>query len=108
MTDSTPAELVAAMQELTKAITLHSALLSPQLKREDNAPRHLSSKLTMRHFDLSCIRKTEKLSPAEIRAIRLNNHVSQTVFAIYLNVSKNLISDWERGVKNPGGRACGS
>ncbi|EIX1730350.1 helix-turn-helix domain-containing protein, partial [Escherichia coli] len=32
-------------------------------------------------------------------------HLSQPVFARYLNVSKNLISDWERGVKRPGGAA---
>ena len=31
--------------------------------------------------------------------------VSQPVFARYLNVSKNLVSDWERGVKRPGGPA---
>jgi putative transcriptional regulator len=27
------------------------------------------------------------------------------VFARYLNVSKNLVSDWERGKKKPGGPA---
>jgi putative transcriptional regulator len=32
-------------------------------------------------------------------------HLSQSVFARYLNVSKNLVSDWERGVKKPGGPA---
>jgi len=31
--------------------------------------------------------------------------VSQPVFARYLNVSKNLVSDWERGKKKPGGPA---
>lgn len=31
--------------------------------------------------------------------------VSQPVFARYLNVSKNLVSDWERGEKRPGGPA---
>ena len=45
----------------------------------------------------------EKLE--EIRLIRLRENLSQTVFARYLNVSKNLISDWERGVKKPGGPA---
>ena len=29
----------------------------------------------------------------------------QPVFARYLNVSKNLVSDWERGAKRPGGPA---
>jgi putative transcriptional regulator len=37
--------------------------------------------------------------------LRQREHISQPVFARYLNVSRNLISDWERGVKNPGGPA---
>jgi putative transcriptional regulator len=45
------------------------------------------------------------LGPEEIKAIRLREHISQPVFARYLNVSKNLVSDWERGVKKPGGPA---
>ena len=35
----------------------------------------------------------------------MREHISQPVFARYLNVSKNLVSDWERGVKKPGGPA---
>lgn len=31
--------------------------------------------------------------------------MSQPVFARYLNVSKNLMSEWERGAKRPGGPA---
>jgi len=45
------------------------------------------------------------MSPEEIRAIRQRERVSQPVFARYLNVSKNLVSDWERGAKRPGGPA---
>ncbi len=45
------------------------------------------------------------LAPEEIRAIREREHISQPVFARYLNVSKNMVSDWERGVKKPGGPA---
>ncbi|HAU9415950.1 TPA: helix-turn-helix domain-containing protein, partial [Escherichia coli] len=45
------------------------------------------------------------MSPERIRALREREHLSQPVFARYLNVSKNLISDWERGVKRPGGAA---
>ena len=40
-----------------------------------------------------------------VSAIREAQHVSQPVFARYLNVSKNLVSDWERGKKRPGGPA---
>ena len=62
-------------------------------------------KTTMRAFDKSCLAPAPALSPEEIRAIREGEHVSQSVFAHYLNVSSNLISDWERGLKRPGGPA---
>ena len=39
------------------------------------------------------------LSPDEIKAIHEKEQVSQSVFIHYLNVSKNMISEWERGVK---------
>ena len=45
------------------------------------------------------------LAPEEIRQIRQREHLSQPVFARYLNVSKNLVSDRKRGVKRPGGPA---
>ncbi|UQZ90565.1 transcriptional regulator [Deltaproteobacteria bacterium Smac51] len=62
-------------------------------------------KVTMRRFDASCLVPVDELSPQEIKAIREKEHLSQTVFAHYLNVSKNLVSDWERGIKKPGGPA---
>ncbi len=62
-------------------------------------------KQTMREFDDACLTPIHVLAPAEIKAIRAREHISQPVFARYLNVSKNLISDWERGVKKPGGPA---
>lgn len=60
---------------------------------------------TMREFDAACLTTVETLSPIEIRAIRKRERLSQPVFARYLNVSKGLVSDWERGVKKPGGPA---
>ena len=62
-------------------------------------------KQTMREFDTACLTPISPLTPEEIRAIREREHLSQPVFAHYLNVSKNLVSDWERGVKKPGGPA---
>lgn len=62
-------------------------------------------KQTMREFDAACLTVVEALSPEEIRAIRENESISQPVFARYLNVSKGLISDWERGIKRPSGPA---
>lgn len=81
--------LSAAIHELAEDLHRHGAI----------------DKQTMRDFDDSCLRAAEGLSPQEIRTIREQEHVSQPVFARYLNVSKNLVSDWERGVKKPGGPA---
>ena len=62
-------------------------------------------KQTMREFDDACLTPVHVFAPEEIKAIREREHISQPVFARYLNVSKNLVSDWERGVKKPGGPA---
>jgi putative transcriptional regulator len=59
----------------------------------------------MREFDDACLTPVHPFTPEVIRAIREKEHLSQPVFARYLNVSKNLVSDWERGVKKPGGPA---
>jgi putative transcriptional regulator len=62
-------------------------------------------KQTMRHFDESCLTGVRALRPREIKALRKREHVSQTVFANYLNVTPNLVSKWERGEKRPSGPA---
>lgn len=62
-------------------------------------------KQTMRECDKTCLTPALPMSPERIRALREREHLSQPVFALYLNVSKNLVSDWERGVKKPGGPA---
>ena len=63
------------------------------------------SKKTMRDFDAACLMDTPAMTPEDIRELREREHVSQPVFALYLNVSRNLVSDWERGKKKPGGPA---
>ena len=60
-------------------------------------------KQTMRCFDNACLTPIRPLKPKEIKAIREREHVSQTVFANYLNVTSSLISKWERGEKRPSG-----
>jgi putative transcriptional regulator len=62
-------------------------------------------KQTMREFDDACLTPVEVLSGDQILLLRQREHISQPVFARYLNVSRNLVSDWERGVKKPGGPA---
>ena len=62
-------------------------------------------KQTMRRFDDACLTPVQPLAPQEIKALREREHVSQTVFASYLNVTPNLVSKWERGEKRPSGPA---
>jgi putative transcriptional regulator len=60
-------------------------------------------KQTMRRFDAACLTPIRPLKPRDIKAIREREHVSQTVFANYLNVTSSLVSKWERGEKRPSG-----
>lgn len=63
------------------------------------------NKKTMRDFDVACLADLPEIRPEAIRALREKEGVSQPVFAAYLNVTRNLVSDWERGVRKPGGTA---
>lgn len=62
-------------------------------------------KATMREFDESCIAEVPEIKPAQIKKIRLRNHVSQPIFARYLNTSASTVKQWEAGDKRPGGMA---
>ena len=60
-------------------------------------------KSTLREFDKMCLTPVLPMKPEEIRALRRREHVSQAVFAIHLNVSKGVVSQWESGEKQPAG-----
>lgn len=60
-------------------------------------------KKTMRRFDEACLTPIHPLTPEDIRNIREREHVSQSVFSHYLNVTTGVISKWERGEKIPSG-----
>jgi putative transcriptional regulator len=60
-------------------------------------------KQTMRSFDDACLMPVTDITPEAIKAIRNKENVSQPIFAEYLGLSKNLISEWERGIKKPRG-----
>ena len=65
----------------------------------------LMDKATMRRFDESCLTPIVRFSSAEIKALREREQVSQDVLAHYLNISKESVSQWERGIKQPAGTA---
>jgi putative transcriptional regulator len=60
-------------------------------------------KQTMREFDTACLTPVRSFSAAEIIALRKREQVSQVILALYLNVSKESVSQWERGEKHPAG-----
>jgi putative transcriptional regulator len=62
-------------------------------------------KETLRSFDDSCLTVPAAFKPQEIKAIRETNHVSQPVFARYLNTSESTVQKWESGAKKPSGMA---
>ena len=62
-------------------------------------------KTTMRSFDASCLRVPPTLKPQQIKRLRQRLHVSQPVFARYLNTSESTIEKWETGAKQPSGMA---
>ena len=61
--------------------------------------------VTLREFDLLCLRPIDPLSPRKIKEIREQVRVSQAVFAALLNTSTSTIQKWEIGQKRPTGSA---
>jgi len=60
-------------------------------------------KKTMREFDESCLTEIKAMSPSNIAKLRKREGISQAVLGRYINVAAKLISEWERGEKNPSG-----
>ncbi|VVN51349.1 hypothetical protein PS687_00561 [Pseudomonas fluorescens] len=64
------------------------------------------NKTTLREFDEACLATIPEQIPAEqIKLLRENSHVSQPVFARYLNTSASTVKKWESGEKQPSGMA---
>jgi putative transcriptional regulator len=62
-------------------------------------------KATMRSFDASCLAPPAPFDPQQIKHLRESHHVSQPVFARYLNTSESTVEKWESGAKRPSGMA---
>ena len=72
------------------------------------AAKHLHAvgafdKATMRQFDITCLTPVGQLRPRAIRRIREDARMSQAIFALALNVTTSLVSQWERGEMRPRG-----
>lgn len=60
-------------------------------------------KITLRHIKNENIPNIDQITGEEIRALREEEHLSQAVFARYLNLTVSYISQLERGLKHPTG-----
>jgi len=58
---------------------------------------------TMHTFDALRLPPVKDLTPQEIKRLRLKEHVSQSVFAAYLNITSSTVKKWETGEKHPRG-----
>lgn len=63
-------------------------------------------KATLREIEALAVPEVKHYSADEIRAIRERTSVSQPVFAVYLNVARSTVAQWEQGKKTPSGPAA--
>ena len=80
-----------------------AALRSLHLAAGDLQAVGAIDKATMRRFDLACLTPVKAMTPAKIKRVREAAHMSQATFALALNVTTSLISQWERSEKKPSG-----
>ncbi|AEB09817.1 helix-turn-helix domain-containing protein [Desulfobacca acetoxidans] len=90
-----------------KTTRLTQALLetADDMRRAGIMDEEAYRKITMRHLGPENKGRSEPLSGEDIRAMREQAHMSQAVFAHYLNVSVSYVSQLERGAKRPTGAA---
>lgn len=80
-----------------------SPLRSLHLAAKDLHAVGALDKATMRQFDVACLTAVDQLKPQAIKRIREEARMSQAIFALALNVTTSLVSQWERGEKRPSG-----
>jgi putative transcriptional regulator len=90
----------------TRPSRLAAALLetADDMRRVGVMDTATHEKITLRHLgDKGTV--CEVLTPGEIRGLRERAHLSQAVFARYLNLTTGYVSQLERGAKRPSGPA---
>lgn len=94
------------MAKRTRTSRLTQALLetADDMRRAGVLDAAGHAKITLRHLG-SEAGMVEPLSGDEIRALREHAHLSQAVFARYLNLTVGYVSQVERGAKRPTGPA---
>ena len=94
MTTKKPSRLTRALLEMAEDMRRGGAM---------DAATH--TKITLRHLGDKVAVVAEPISGPEIRKLREDAHLSQAVFARYLNLTVGYVSQLERGAKRPSGPA---
>ncbi len=91
----------------TKPSRLTTALLetADDMRRVGVMDAATHEKITLRHLGGKADSVPEPITGEEIRSLRERAHLSQAVFARYLNLTVGYVSQLERGAKRPTGPA---
>lgn len=95
------------MTKKTEPSRLTKALLetADDMQRVGVLDAAAHEKITLRHLGDKATADVRPITGDEIRSLRENAHLSQAVFARYLNLTVGYISQLERGMKRPTGPA---
>jgi putative transcriptional regulator len=67
----------------------------------EEAVRHAKGEITLKSTTLEVPDRPPELGAKDVTRIRLNNQMSQAVFARLLNVSPKTVQSWEHGTRKP-------
>ncbi len=95
------------MTKKTKPSRLREAILDTagDLHRLGIMDDAMHEKITLRHIGGKAAVTAAPITGPEIRELREQAHLSQAVFARYLNITVGYVSQLERGAKRPNGPA---
>jgi putative transcriptional regulator len=95
------------IRKKTQPSRLTKALLetADDMRRGGVMDEATHAKITLRHLDNKADLTAAPMTGDEIRKLREQAHLSQAVFARYLNLTVGYVSQLERGAKRPTGPA---
>lgn len=91
------------MKKTPNRLTKNLIEMGKDLKKVGLLDEESYQKITMRLLKKEKIPKIEAITSNEILAIREREHLSQAVFAKYLNLTVGYLSKLESGLKKPTG-----
>jgi len=95
------------MTKKTQPSRLTKALLetADEMRRSGVMDASTHAKITLRHLGDNAGVIADPITGEDIRKLREEAHLSQAVFARYLNLTVGYVSQLERGAKRPSGPA---